>query len=104
MNHHTVTHGNIGQGTFPIDIATRNIVCLTPCDSVVKAARIMTGYRQGACSLFSLPSKANWQSALNPMQSHRDTCIEVGEAERSAGILTEHGLHGKPVKLMGLTG
>lgn len=40
-----VSHGAIEQNTLLIDIATRNVVCLTPGDSIGEAARIMAEKR-----------------------------------------------------------
>jgi diguanylate cyclase (GGDEF)-like protein/PAS domain S-box-containing protein len=40
-------------------------------------------------SVFMLQSEASLQEALNLMQSHRDTCLVVVEAERPVGIITE---------------
>jgi diguanylate cyclase (GGDEF)-like protein/PAS domain S-box-containing protein len=41
MDYHAIPHDNIEQDTLLIDIATRNVIRLAPCDSVGEAARIM---------------------------------------------------------------
>jgi diguanylate cyclase (GGDEF)-like protein/PAS domain S-box-containing protein len=195
MDHHATSNGNIEQSTPLIDIATRNVVSLSPGDSIGVAAHIMaekrissivvtdcnehplgivternmlnamqsgrsqetplqevmsspvitvakstpsldayqvclrngirhlvivdddnrllgvisetdfrlhinltvlSGRRQVASvmsrSVFTLKPEAKLQNALNLMQSHRDSCVVIVEAERPVGIVTERDI------------
>lgn len=45
MNNELASHGGIDRGTLLLDIATRDVVCLAPENSVVQAARLMSQKR-----------------------------------------------------------
>jgi diguanylate cyclase (GGDEF)-like protein/PAS domain S-box-containing protein len=45
MSNQAISHYNIEQGTLLIDIATRNVICLEPDNSIGEAARIMSEKR-----------------------------------------------------------
>lgn len=67
MDQHVVSSPDIEQNTLLVDIATRDIVCLAPADTLGEAARVMAKKRISSI-------------------------LVMNEDEQAAGIITEHDM------------